>query len=468
MDYARLKDVKKELFYLYHTRDEGFNTNEFNGSCVPCGLNLKNGYISLPSMNGFVWFRPEKVSSSVSDGKIILDNVMVNQKLLTASNDTLYFPLNPEQVRLNFSTAYFGDPYNLKISYALVRQNAVAQPSDWIPLEDENFKIEFSNLKSGNFTLLVRKLNGFGIDNYTVKKIYFVVPLLWYQTLWANILMVVLLVAGVYFYNVWRLKKVNNENARLEEIVVRRTKRLNETLADLENSKNEMTQQVHMLSRLLTSMTHDIQSPLNFIKLTSGNIPKLIQKGQLDDVALLGEVISETSRSMSSLLGGLLDYIKAHVFENSLHFEPIDLQILVNEKFEIFKNMIKENGSDFRNEISEDVQIYCDYQMLGIMIHNLIDNAAKFTRKGQIRVYFNINHDNDRELVISNTTIGVPKEIQEMINMPDTGNVHAPVLSRETKTSLGLLIVKEIAALVGITLKMTQSDVTSFHMIFKE
>lgn len=482
LDYAQQRSGAKsssvpaafpasELFYSYHAMDEGFKTNEFNGSCEPCGVKLNNEYISLPSLNGLVWFRPEQIRKTASDGDIIFDRAEVNKVILPISNDTLKFPLYPEQIKLYFSTAYFGNPYNLKISYALLKENAVAKPSDWIALDDENFRIEFSNLYSGNYTLLVRKLNGFGINNYTIKKIYFFVPLLWYQTLWANILMVIGLLAGVYFYNLWRLKNVKNENARLEEVVAKRTKRLNETLTDLEDSKNEMAQQVHMLSRLLTSMTHDIQSPLNFIKLTSGNIPKLIQKGQLDDVALLGEVISETSGSMSSLLGGLLDYIKAHVYENSLHFEEINLRQLVDAKFGIFKNMISENGSDFSNEIPEDTQVYCDYQMLGIMIHNLIDNAAKFTRRGQIRIYFNVINEKEEELVISNTTVGIPKEIQDMINAPKKENTQSPVLSGapgpgQARTSLGLLIVKEIAALVGISLKVSQSSVTSFHLKF--
>ncbi|GLU51460.1 ligand-binding sensor domain-containing protein [Dyadobacter frigoris] len=456
-----------ELFYSYHSMDEGFKTNEFNGGCEPCAVKLSNHYFSLPSLNGLVWFQPEKIGNAESTGHILLDRAEVNKSILPVSGDTIRFPLNPEQIKLHFSTAYFGNQYNLKISYALVRENAAVNPGAWIPVDEKAFKIEFSNLNSGNYTLIVRKLNGFGINNYTIKKVYFIVPLLWYQTWWANVLMVMLFIAAIYIYFIWKLRNVQVENARLEEVVTRRTTRLNETLKDLEESKNEMSQQVHMLSRLLTSMTHDIQSPLNFIRLTSGNIPKLIEKGQLKDVAMLGEIISDSSRSMSSLLSGLLDYIKAHVYENSLHFEEINLKLLVDEKLEIFKNMITENGSQFRNEISDDTQVYCDYQMLGIMIHNLIDNAAKFTRKGEIRIYFNINNENGRELVISNTTVGVPKEIQDMINAPKKENVTLSALPGQTRTSLGLLIVKEIAALVGVGLRVTQSNVTSFHLIFK-
>ncbi|MCF0054857.1 HAMP domain-containing sensor histidine kinase [Dyadobacter sp. CY356] len=460
-----------ELYYEYHSKEEGFLTNEFNGSCGPGFARLENGYISLPSLNGLVWFKPERIRNNQTDGAIVLDRAEENRRNLVISNDSLYFPLNPTQVKLYFTSAYFGNPYNMRMSYALVKDGLVPGAEDWIPIRNEHNSLEFSSLSSGNYTLIVRKLNGFGVNNYTIKKIYFVVPLLWYQTWWAMVLTMLLLLAVVYFYNLWKLKKVKFENARLEEVVARRTERLNKTMTDLEESKNEMSQQVHMLSRLLTSMSHDIQSPLNFLALTSGNIPKMIQKGQYQDVAMLGEMISDSSRSMSNLLGGLMDYIKAHVYENSLHFEAINLRELVDRKFGIFKNMILENGTEFSNEIPVGTEVFCDYQMLGIMIHNLIDNAAKFTRDGVIRVYFNANAENEKELVISNSTLGVPMAMQEMINSTEKKNVHLPVrqdLSSPPapRTSLGLLIVKEIAALIGINLKVTQTDVTSFHLIF--
>ncbi|MBE9461423.1 sensor histidine kinase [Dyadobacter subterraneus] len=457
--------VPSELFYVYHTKEEGFKTNEFNG-CDHCGVRLANGNILLPSLNGLVGFRPGDIMEDRADGNIILDKAEVNRKTIIPSHDTLYFPMDPGQTKLHFSTAYFGNNYNLKLSYVLVKESRLAAPPDWIPM-DKDLDIEFSSLNSGNYTLIIRKLNGFGINNYTIKKIYFIVPLKWYQTIWAEILLLFILIGLVYLYNWYSVRVVKRENIKLEELVSRRTSRLNQTLTDLEESKNEMSRQVHMLSRLLTSMTHDIQSPLNYIRLTSGNIPKMIQKAQYEDVAMLGEMIADSSGRMSNLLKGLLDYIKAHVFQNSLHYEAINLQLLVDEKFEIFKNMITENGSDFKNEISSNTVVYCDYQMLGIMIHNLIDNAAKFTRKGTIRIYFNASGENEGELVISNTTVGVPTEIQEMINTPETESIHLPMQVGQTRTSLGLLIVKEIAALVGVGLRVTQTDVTSFHLLFK-
>lgn len=46
------------VYYQYYDKEAGFNTNEFNGGCAPCGTLLKNGYIFLPSLIGPVIFNP--------------------------------------------------------------------------------------------------------------------------------------------------------------------------------------------------------------------------------------------------------------------------------------------------------------------------------------------------------------------------------------------------------------------------
>lgn len=475
LGYAKMKIRSKpagstssvELFYMYHSKDEGFYTNEFNGGCQPCALQLKNGYISLPSLNGFVWFKPEMINNHFSAGKIVLDKVMVNQQELNILQDKLYFPLNPERISLYFSTPFFGNNYNLNLSYALLKEGESGNP-DWVSMNKEDFEIEFSTLNSGNYTLMVRKLNGFGLDNYTVKKIYFVVPLLWYETWWAKVLFTFILLLGVYFYNKLKMRKIERENEMLEAIVKKRTESLNNALVDLEESKNDMSRQVRMLSRLLTSMTHDVQSPLNYITLTSGRIPRMISQKKFVEVSAMGSLISDSSKRMSGMLRDLLDYIKIQVYGNRMKFEDIELKKLIDEKLEILKNVIVHNGSDFYNEVPADLIVFSDYQMLSILIHNLIDNAAKFTHHGKIRVHARADQDERIELIISNTSTGVPDDLFEMINsLEDDERLPDSPGKIKKKTGMGLLIVKEVATLVGITLKVTQTDQTHFHLFFE-
>lgn len=464
LDYAR---APFDVFYLYHAKEEGFLTNEFNGGCQPCASTLKDGTISLPSLNGLIWFQPDKVIKKVPSAGIVLDRILVNRQWLTRLGDTLELPANPVQARFFFSTPYYGDAYNLNLSYALVDAGEEVQTSDWIPIQSNDFSIVFSNLGHGRHTLLVRKVNGFGKDNYTVRKICVIVPPLWYQTWWAKVLLFLAIAGGFYLYNSFRLRSISREKARLEEIVAKRTESLNLALRDVEESKNEMSRQLHMLSRLLASMTHDIQSPLNYIMLTSGSIPSMIDKGELAVVSEIGQVISNSSRRMSDLLRGLLDYIKVHVYGNSIQFENVALSQLVESKYELFKTASEQKGNIFVNEVPADLTVPSDAQMLAIMVHNLLDNAVKFTHNGTIRVTAVEGASSGVVMHISNSGAGIPLHVIDIINTPDRDETDEVVTPFGRKTGLGLLIVKEVAVLIDVRLHVSsEAEQTCFTLQF--
>ncbi|WP_159478309.1 ATP-binding protein [Dyadobacter sp. 3J3] len=466
---ARNKAVS-ELFYMYHTEEEGFNTNEFNGSCQPCGVKLKNGYISLPSLNGFVWFRPENINNYSPDGAILLSAAEANRIPITTKGDTLTLPELPQNIRFTFATAYAGNNYNLNLSYKFLKQNDSDGSSDWVPMENNDFSVRYSSLGSGNYTLLVRKLDGFGIDNYTIKKIHIIVPQEWYETAWAIALFatifLICLILFTNLYSNYRVASAERENRKLEEVIVQRTASLNQALLDVEQSKTEMGKQMHLLSRLVTSITHDIQSPLRYIGFATQRIPGMIENNQLQKASSLGTTISELSDRMGGMLGDLLGYIKVQVYGNRLNSEEINLKKVIDDKLELFKDAIHLNGSIFENDVASGQTVYCDYQFLAIIIHNLIDNAAKYTYHGKIHIYTLPSQDYKLELVISNTGTGVSSELLEMMNKPIKDKNLDELMENGRMTGLGLLMVKEMAELAGITIKVTQTNITSFHLFF--
>jgi signal transduction histidine kinase len=200
--------------------------------------------------------------------------------------------------------------------------------------------------------------------------------------------------------------------------------------------------------------------------LTSGAIPAMVEKGDFGAVTEIGQVISNSSQRMSDLLRGLLDYIKVHVYGNSMHFEEINLKVLVESKFEIFESVIELNGNRFLNEIPDQLLVSSDYQMLAVMIHNLIDNATKFTKQGIIRVYSEMDENGCVQLLISNTGEGIPYEVIEVINAPESDELEGLMRPFGRKTGLGLLIVKEIAELIHIKLSVTLLPETCFVLRF--
>lgn len=453
-----------ELFYAYHSMDEGFRTNEFNGNCQSCAVKLSNGYLSLPSLKGLVWFKPENIRQFHSERTIILDRVTVNQTPLALDGDTLHLPYNPENINLYFSTVNWNNIKNQKLSYALLNENSNEKTVDWTPINNEDFVIHYSTQASGNYTLVIRKLNGYGLNDYSLKKIYILIPPLWYETWWARLIFSTALTLLVYLIVNYRTRSIQEKNEQLELLVKERTESLNYTVAELNQSKNEMSDQLRLLSRILASISHDIQSPLTYIAFASSTIKKMTQNGELENVAKLGAIISDVSNRMSFMLKDLLDYVKTQIYGNKIELRDLQLADIVTNKIAIFNNTIIANDSVIYNEVPSRLTVVSDHQLLSIIIHNLIDNAAKYTRGGEIRVYV-LEANGQTELVISNSGAGLsPSAISFLNNDYKLGEDSA---IDQKISGIGLFIVKEVAEIIGVDIRVTQTDKTSFHLNFR-
>jgi signal transduction histidine kinase len=346
-----------------------------------------------------------------------------------------------------------------------VKENSLVGQPNWIPLDKKDFIVRYSCLNSGKYILIVRKLNGFGINNHSFKKIYLIVPPLWYETGWAFVLFMVAALLLIYFYNVYRLRSVNLENARLEEIILTRTNSLENTLRELEESKNQLNSQVHIMSRIMASITHDVQSPLNYIAFVSGDIPDMVEEKQFAKISEIGAIISALSHRTRNMLRDLLNYIKIQVYGKRMYAEEVNLKKLVDDKIGLFESVVAHKGNHFANEIPDTIQVTTDYQLLSIVIHNLIDNAVKYTHQDKIRIYTEAR-DSKTELIISNPGTGLAREIMERINSPaSVSDINHPS-NNEGSTGLGLIIVKEVAELIGVRVEVTQTDLTNFHLLF--
>lgn len=468
-DYAEnhFTSENKSIFSMHFTKEQGFYTNEFNGGCQPCALRLPNGYVSLPSLDGLVWFIPESINTELPDKNIILDRYQVRGKSTAASGDSINFPLNPQNIKIYLATAYFGNPADLNISYALV-ENSTAQtmPDEWLDLDETNTTIPIGSLNAGNYTLHIRKNNGFGRDNYMYKKISITVPPGWYETQWFRIAALILFMLAVYLFIRLRLRIIKKENRLLEIKIARRTRKLEHTFSALEKSEKELHRQMHIQTRLIASMSHDIKTPLKFVSNAAGRIKDMLENEKIDAVAKLGKTIESSTDQMYNLLENLIAYVKTQVYGSKIEVEETNLYNALSEKLEIFEHVIRERSNQFTNEVDPLVNVVTNAQLLGIIVHNLIDNANKFSFNADIKIQ-TVDIEAETHLIISDSGPGMPDEILFWLNTPSKTDSFEKSKSFSIHyNGLGLTIVKELAMLLKVNLWVEKNKGTQVHLIF--
>ena len=240
-----------------------------------------------------------------------------------------------------------------------------------------------------------------------------------------------------------------------------KTGELRSSLEYLEDSRMKLEREYTHQKHLIASISHDIKSPLRFLMTTTGRLAR-----NHPDLTTV-RAISQSSYRLYHFMKNLLEYTEFRYKNSNVQFTYLDLNEMVEQKFAIFAQDAEVNANRFVNGVTPGVIIKNNAQLVGIILHNLIDNANKATNGGTISV----THQDFREelhLIVNDTGPGMEITVSDWINS------EAKQLPANESTSqnfgMGLLIVKEISTLIRARLfaKPNQPIGTSVHIIFSK
>lgn len=449
LDYVK---APKPIYYFYYSKVDGFNTNEFNGGCQPCAVRLPSGYVSLPSMNGLVWFRPEQVVPDLPDKPIFFENIQINGKNQPVFGNRLIFRQDQKQLSIAVSTAYFGNSDNVEFSYAFVDSAEDPEDSDWLPIDSKTGTIGISQLTKGEYTLHIRKKSGFGRNNYDYNRLTVIVPPLWYQTWWSYLFGGVAALVLFFLFVTFRFRAIQKRNTLLQKQVDLRTEQL-------EESRNDLLMQLHLQSRLMASIAHDIRTPLGAALIVAEKVRKLIDTHQIKEASFYGKNMEDAIRRVKHSLENLLAYVKIQVYKREVKKERVYLYELIEKNYQLYGKNDNVNLNRFINDIPQAASAVTNRQLLDIIVHNLIDNANKFTYAGTIRASLEKKFDEIR-LTIEDSGKGISPEIIKWFEYADSSPVQGT-------NGIGLTIIKELAPLVAREIRIKRLEQgTRFSIIF--
>lgn len=452
LDYAAGK--KRSVSYFLFKKDSGFYTNEFNGGGFPNSLTTQDGWIWLPSLNGIVSFNPADLQARKSEENIYIEEATVDEKQIVIDGK-LYLPRNFERVVIDITTPYFGLRENLILEAQLEESKA-----DLWTRVDANGKISFTKLDPGKHTLIIRKRLT-SDSEYQYQKLEIVVEEAFYDTALFQILLAVAILGslfGIYFVRVIYVRK---RNEVLELKIAEKTSKLTDIISSLRETTNTLNEQTKGNKKIIQYITHDLKSPLRFMAMLSRDLMQETPKDpdQLKENLL---AIYQSSNQMYGFVENLLDYSKINLskIENKEHIYVFDL---IQSKVNLFNPIALNQKTKIYNHVSKNFTVNGNAILLRIIIHNLLDNALKYSR-GKTILFSATTNEVVTVLSIIDTGTGMKTEILQyyrtLIKDYTTRN--------ETLGSgLGLRIVIELMTLLEgkIELSSTQHG-TSISLIF--
>lgn len=427
---------QRDLYYYYFGKDQGFNTNEFNGGCEPCALKYDDGDISLPSLDGLVQFTPSAIRMEMPDKGIYVDWVEHNLKKTEAS-EQFDLPNNFQTFRLHISSPYFGDSRNLQFYYSLEKDDWLDEQI-WLPVNSDR-TITFSSLSSGEYRIRIRKLKGFGRDQYIEKVLVIKVQKAVYERLWFGLAVLVTLICLIILLYKIRIRSIRRKNRLLELKVMSRTRELEKTMTILQESDEQLRKQSFMHKRLLAAITHDIKTPLRFLIRVNKDEPSsgVLQEKEIKTVTY------DSLYRMHHLVDNLIHYMRISFLTGEFSEDTVDVGQLMEEKMEIFRPVSGSKGIQIINHIPPEMTVVVNKLLLAVVLHNLLDNAVKYTARGVVEL---TAERGERVLTIhlSDTGYGMPPAIRDWINQVEKdSNGHYG------SAGIGLILVKELLTVIN-------------------
>lgn len=218
-----------------------------------------------------------------------------------------------------------------------------------------------------------------------------------------------------------------------------------------EEAANEMTK---MKNHFLSSMSHEIRNPLVAIIGTSEMLLDMLE-GDGEKTALV-EMIFKSSMRLRDTVSMILNLNRFEEVYTSNKSQIVDLKELLQEITEIFTPFALRKGIriSFRSEDTPFIIQTSEVVILSV-INNLVNNAIKYTEKGEVEVVLR-NEDDAIVIDVSDTGVGIADSEQGSIWDEFRQENETYSLSHEG-SGFGLSLVKKYVELMGATITLTSS-----------
>ena len=408
-----------------YTNKDGLQSKEFNEGAY---FKSKDGTMYFGGINGITYFKSNDIFETPFESEIVLSELKINQNIVNPDDiisenvilkesisyvKELNLTHNERLISIKFASS------NLTASnYLSYRYKLKGHEKEWNEIEDNQRIVKYSDLKSGNYILLIDskfKENDWSKNPLELK--INVAPYIWEKT-WFQFLILIIILIGIRLFYIWRVGVLNRQKTLLEQEVKSRTSELKKSNLSLEekNLENqEMSEKIHelhlMRMRFFTNISHEFRTPLTLILSPT---EKLLQSEEISKSEILKDnltVIQRNGKRLYKLINQLLELPKIDSANLKLLVSEGDIVSYAGEIVNLFIDFANSKGIQlqFKTTMKNPIVLF-DADKIEKILYNLLSNAIHYS-PDEGKIVLEISQDSEFiKIKIKDSGKGIPKE----------------------------------------------------------
>ena len=452
-------DPRKKTFRNYGISD-GLQGNEFRDNS---SFQTADGQMFFGGVNGFSAFYPDKLTENtfippifVTDFQIFNKQVSVGDESGTLTkdiNETRTITLSYEQSVFTFEFA--------ALSYTVPEKNQYAYMLEGF---DDNWNYignkrtaTYTNLNPDTYFFKVKGSNNDGVWNQIGTTIKVVITPPFWLTWWFKTGTVLLLIGcSIAFYRI-RTYRIRVQKRILERQIKERTEQLEYSIEEEKKAVEKAELANRAKSSFLATMSHEIRTPMNGV---IGLASLLAETPLNEEQQNFTRSIQACGEDLLAVINDILDFSKIESGNMELEKGDFSLRTCIEEVMDLFAAHAAELKLDLIYQIDQNVpaQIVGDSLRLRQILLNLVGNAIKFTKEGEVFLHVTLvrnleNRDIELGFNVKDTGIGIAEDKLDRL-FKAFSQVDSSTTRQYGGSGLGLAICEKLVGMMGGTVSV--------------
>lgn len=184
-------------------------------------------------------------------------------------------------------------------------------------------------------------------------------------------------------------------------------KRTQKLQAELFKQKEKALHSEKKKTSFINSVCHEVRTPLNAIF----GFSELITEDNSEKKEEYFNFIWESCDQLTYLLNDMLEVASLENLSHPLPKEKVNVSAICEKQMNLLQRKYRKENISYTTEIQKDIVFLTHPKYFSILIHTLLNNANKFTQKGEIHLSCQWN-DKKKEvhIAVTDTGCGIPSD----------------------------------------------------------